>query len=167
MTMAAWAARLAPRFATRRGVTRTVTYALGTMAMLAAAGCEPPRPMTDIRLWTDHYEIRVSSVPLKPSAELLTQYVVVVKDRKTGQPISGGEGRIFASNREKVKVDDGFASGPEVGTYHASIRFPSSGDWAFGVQFRRDSTMVLERTTDWIQTILPAPPLGSDTSKSQ
>jgi hypothetical protein len=92
---------------------------------------------------------------------------VVVKDRKTGQPISGGEGRIFASNREKVKVDDGFASGPEVGTYHASIRFPSSGDWAFGVQFRRDSTMVLERTTDWIQTILPAPPLGSDTPKSQ
>lgn len=141
---------------------------LGMALASVAVACEPPRPASDIRVFTTHYDMRITPTPLKPQAELLTQYTIVVKDKDTGQPVSGGEGRIFATNHDGVKVDDGLTAGPEVGTYHVSLRFPYSGDWAFGLQFRRDSTQALERTAnDWAQTILPAPPLGSEQKKPQ
>jgi hypothetical protein len=134
--------------------------AAGVMGMMMA--CKAPRSASDVRLWTKSYELRVSSDPIKPVSEFETRYKIVVKDKETGQPVSGGEGRLFATNRQGASTDDGFAVGPEVGTYYATLRFPGSGDWAFGIQFRRDSTAELERTDDWMQTILPAPPLGSE-----
>jgi hypothetical protein len=91
-------------------------------------------------------------------------YKVIVQDKNTGQPIEGGEGRIFASNQEQARTDNGLAKGKEIGTYYARLRFPVSGDWAVGMQFRRDSTKPLERTLDWVQTVSRAPALGADTT---
>ena len=46
------------------------------------------------------------------------------------------------------KTWDGFVYGPEVGTYHATLNFVVSGQWAIGIQFHRDSLSPIERT-DW------------------
>jgi hypothetical protein len=34
--------------------------------------------------------------------------------------------------------------------------FLTAGEWALGVQFRRDSTQALQRTLDWRQVVRPA-----------
>jgi hypothetical protein len=34
------------------------------------------------------------------------------------------------------------------------VKFLTAGEWALGVQFRRDSTQALQRTLDWRQTVL-------------
>jgi hypothetical protein len=136
--------------------------AVATVGVMGMTACESPRSPSVVRVWTESYEIRVSSDPVKPVSEFETRYKITVKDKNTGQPVSGGEGRVFATNRQGASTDDGFAVGPEVGTYYATLRYPGSGDWALGIQFRRDSSATLERTQDWMQTILPAPPLGSE-----
>ena len=83
-------------------------------------------------------------------------YKIVVQDKKTGEPIETGEGRIFATSRDGANTDDGLAKGKEVGTYYGRLRFPVTGEWAAAVQFRRDSTSKLERV-DWIQTVISSP----------
>jgi hypothetical protein len=47
-----------------------------------------------------------------------------------------------------------------VGTYRTTLTFVTSGEWAMGIQFRRDSTKVLQRTLDWRQTVLSERPDG-------
>lgn len=138
------------------------------MAVLAAASvslasCGNSDRAAEIRQWTDDMAFRISVVPAPPIAEEMTVFKVVVSDKETGQPIQTGEGRIFATSQERAQTGDGLAKGPEVGTYYAHVRFPVSGDWAVGLQFRRDSTTKLERTQDWQQQVLPAPPLGQST----
>jgi hypothetical protein len=121
----------------------------------------------EIRQWTDDMAFRISVVPAPPIAEEMTVFKVVVSDKETGQPIQAGQGRIFATSQEHAQSGDGLAKGPEVGTYYAHVRFPVSGDWAIGLQFRRDSTSKLERTQDWQQQVLPAPPLGQSTDTTK
>lgn len=123
---------------------------------------------TEIRQWTDDMAFRISVDPAPPISDGITVFKVVVADKETGQPIQNGQGRIFATSQERAQTGDGLAKGTEVGTYYAHVRFPVSGDWAVGLQFRRDSTSKLERTQDWQQQVLPAPPLGQplrDTTK--
>lgn len=139
--------------------------------LVAAAGsilaCGNNNRATEIRQWTDDMAFRISVVPAPPIAEEITVFKIVVSDKDTGQPIQAGQGRIFATSQEHAQTGDGLAKGPEVGTYYAHVRFPVSGDWAVGLQFRRDSTKKLERTEDWQQEVLPAPPLGQSTDTTK
>ena len=138
--------------------------ALAAGAALAGA-CEPSKPITDERLWTDDYEIRVSVDPMPPRAQDEAEYTIYVRDKKTREPIVNGQGRIFATNSDHHSIFNGFSYGPEVGTYHSHLKFVTAGEWALGVQFRRDSTLVLQQSLDWRQLVRPGTPLGSDTGK--
>lgn len=122
---------------------------------LAVWGCGPSQPNTDIRQWTDNFGLRISVDPMPPEAMKPAVYKVVVRDRKTNQPVEQGEGRIFATSRDGANTDDGLAKGKEIGTYYARMYYVISGDWAIAIQFRRDSTARLERA-DWIQTVAPS-----------
>lgn len=84
------------------------------------------------------------------------EYKIVVRDKKTNQPIDAGEGRLFATSMDGAGTNDGLAKGKEVGTYYARLFFVTSGDWAIALQFRRDASnprLPLQRM-DWIQTVL-------------
>ena len=136
-------------------------------AAVSLAACGGNNRPPEIRQYTDDMAFRISAVPAPPVAEEMTVFKIVVLDKSTNQPIQHGQGRIFATSQEHAQTGDGLAEGPEVGTYYAHVRFPMSGDWAIGLQFRRDSTSKLERTQDWQQEILPAPPLGQSTDTNK
>ncbi len=157
MTIRQWPAR--------RWVRAGVVTAVLTGAALAAACGEPKRANFEQRLWTDDFEIRVSSVPSPPIAQDTASYSIYVRDKKTREPIVNGEGRIFATNSDRHSIWQGFTYGPEVGTYHARLKFITAGEWAMGVQFRRDSTKPLQQSLDWRQLIRPATPLGAEPEK--
>ena len=134
--------------------------------LLVAAACgEPQRPNFDQRLWTDEFEIRVTTIPAPPRAQDRIEFTVFVRDKKTRQPIVNGQGRIFATNSDRHSIYNGFTYGPEVGTYHTNLMFVTAGEWALGVQFRRDSTKPLQQSLDWRQLIRAAAPLGSESGK--
>jgi hypothetical protein len=146
----------------RNGLPRAIT----ALAALVALGCgAPSKPNTDQRLWTDDFEIRVSSDPMPPRAQEPTGFIIYVRDKKTREPIVNGEGRIYATNSDRHSIWQGFTYGPEVGTYHSRLKFITAGEWAMGVQFRRDSTQALQQSLDWRQMVRPGTPLGSDTGK--
>lgn len=121
---------------------------------LTLPACAPPnRPNTDIRLWTEDFEIRAWSDVTPPVSLEPIQYTIFVRDKKTKEPIADGQGRIYVTNADGLTKWDGFRYGPEVGTYHATLMFPASGEWALGIQFRRDSTKLLQKTENWRQTV--------------
>lgn len=133
----------------------------GNLARLAApvlfllsASCGPNERSLDNRLWSDSFAFRVTVNPSPPHEIDDATYKVVVQDKKTGEPIETGQGRIFATNKEdaRINTDDGFAKGKEVGTYYGRLRYQVTGEWAVAIQFRRDSTSSFERV-DWIQTV--------------
>ena len=125
--------------------------------LLATACGAPSHPATDIRVWTTDFEYRVSADVMPPLALEQTHYAIVVRDKKTHEPIVNGQGRIFATNSDGKTIWDGFAYGPEVGTYHARLMFLTAGEWAMSLQFRRDSSRALQRPEDdWRQLIRPA-----------
>lgn len=124
------------------------------VALLAAsASCGPPPDAGVMRVWTEDFEVRVTADVTPPRALERITYTVVVRDKETREPIVNGEGRIFATNADRKTVYNGFTYGPEVGTYRATITFVTAGEWAMGIQFRRDSTTVLQRSLDWRQTV--------------
>lgn len=131
----------------------------------AACGAPPANNRTDQRLWTEDFEIRVSSDPMPPRAQEPTMYTIYVRDKKTREPIVNGEGRIYATSADRHNIWQGFTYGPEVGTYHSRLKFITAGEWAMGIQFRRDSTKPLQQSLDWRQLIRAATPLGADTGK--
>jgi hypothetical protein len=137
-----------------------ITHARVAVASLVlvglAMGCTEAPPDGAQRGWTDDYELRITPDVVPPRALEPTSYTIVVKDKKTHQPIANGQGRIFATNADFKSIWDGFSYGPEVGTYHAKLMFLTAGEWALGVQFRRDSTQPLQRIQDWRQVIRPA-----------
>jgi hypothetical protein len=141
--------------------------ALVAAASVSLASCGNNHRAEEIRQWTDDMAFRISVVPAPPLSDEMTTFKVVVSDKDSGQPIQSGQGRIFATSQEHAQTGDGLAKGPEVGTYYAHVRFPVAGDWAIGLQFRRDSTSKLERTQDWQQQVLPAPPLGTSTDTTK
>jgi hypothetical protein len=136
---------------------------LTVLAVLGAVGlsCAPPPDSGTIRLWTEDFEIRATPDVSPPRALERITYTVVVTDKNTQEPIANGEGRIFATNADRKTVYNGFTYGPEVGTYRATIMFVTAGDWALGIQFRRDSTVALQRTLDWRQTVRNEAPPGA------
>ena len=128
--------------------------------LLASCGGSPKA--TELRLWSDNYAFRVTVTPMPPRALEPALYRVVVQDKKTGQPIETGEGRIFATSADRANTSDGFKKEKELGTYSGRLFFATTGDWAAAIQFRRDKDprMPLERV-DWIQTVRPASEPGT------
>jgi hypothetical protein len=122
--------------------------------MLALAACSGKPRQHVMRLGTDDFTFRVTGDQIPPRALDVITYTIVVQDAKTKEPIADGQGRIFATNSDRISIWDGFQYGPEPGTYRARLKFLTAGEWALGIQFRRDSTQALQRTLDWRQTVL-------------
>jgi len=139
-----------------------VAMSLPVVAMLVVtlAACAPTGEQPQVRLYTDDFSIAISFDPSPPCALEEVQFKVVVRDTETGEPIEGGEGRLFATNEDRKSTDNGLTKGPELGTYYTSLMFVNAGTWAIGFQFRRDSTQRLQRTNDWMQQILADTPPG-------
>jgi hypothetical protein len=129
-------------------------------ALVASCGGNPKA--TELRLWSDNYAFRVTMDPMPPRALEPIVYRVVVQDKKTGQPIETGEGRIFATSADRANSSDGFKKEKELGTYSGRLFFATTGDWAAAIQFRRDKDprLPLERV-DWIQGVGPASEPGT------
>lgn len=115
-------------------------------------GCQSGPQDLSMRLWTEDMSFRVLPDPAPPHAREKILYKVVVRDSKTGQPIEGGEGQIFASSRDGKDIWDSLVPGQELGTYYGTLNFITAGEWAVAVRFRRDSTKRLERL-DWMQEV--------------
>ena len=135
---------------------------LAMVAIVAAAACRPSdaRDASAMRLRTEDFYIRVTSDPSPPRALEQIEYTIVVLDKETRQPIETGEGRIFGNNEDGKGTNNGFTKAAEPGTYRTKLFFATAGPWALGIQFRRDSTQRLQRTTDWIQEVFPETPPG-------
>lgn len=135
-----------------------VTLTAGIAAVLLLAGCDTrPREIPPLRQWTDDMAFRITSEPSPPRARERTVYKVVVRDKESGQPIEGAEGRIFATSRDRASTWDALVAGPELGSYYGTLKFITAGEWAVAIQFRRDSTKKLERM-DWVQEVRAARP---------
>jgi len=133
---------------------RSSVLALLAVASLAAsASCGPPPDAGVLRVWTEDFEIRLLPDVVPPRALERITYTVTVIDKETREPVVNGEGRIFATNADRKTVWNGLTYGPEAGTYRTHITFVTAGDWAMGIQFRRDSTSALQRSEDWRQTV--------------
>ena len=134
------------------------------LPLLAAAltGCGPNPKATELRLWSDNYAFNVTVDPMPPRALEQTPFRIVIRDKRTGQPIETGEGRIFATSADGANTNDGFKKEKELGTYSGRLFFATNGDWAAAIQFRREKNpnMPLERV-DWIQSVRPASEPGT------
>lgn len=131
----------------RRGVNLVAVMAVASLAW----GCESEAPQ--MRLPTESFTMQVISDPQPPYAVERVTWRITVRDRETRQPVEGGEGRLYATNLQQVTVWNGLAPGPELGTYIATVLFPTAGQWGMAVEFRRDSTQVLEKI-EWSQEVL-------------
>ena len=127
---------------------------LVTMALASSACSSEPRTR-EIRTYSEHFVFRITSDPMPPRAREAVLYKIVIQDKDTRQPIEGGEGRIFANNRDGTSTWDSFQAGQEVGTYYAKLRFVTAEQWAVGIEFRRDTlpTTKIERATDYQQDV--------------
>jgi len=139
---------------------RRASIVLVLAVLVASCGGNPKA--TELRLWSDNYAFRVTMDPMPPRALEPIVYRVVVQDKKTGQPIETGEGRIFATSADRANSSDGFKKEKELGTYSGRLFFATTGDWAAAIQFRRDKDprMPLERV-DWIQGVAAASEPGT------
>jgi len=147
-------------------MTQSLRHALAaTLATVTIAACAPTGPQPQVRLYTDDYSIAIWFDPSPPCALEPVDFKVVVRDTKTGEPIEGGEGRIFATNEDRKNVDNGLVPGEELGTYYSKLMFVNAGTWAIGFQFRRDSTQRLQRANDWMQQIMAEAPTGQTCKK--
>ena len=135
-------------------IPRIALTRLAASALVAAAiaGCGSNERLLDNRQWSDNFAFRITVDPTPPRAIEDAKYKIVVQDKKTGEPIETGQGRIFATSKDGANTDDGLLKGKEVGTYYGRLFFPTTGDWAIALQFRRDSTSKLERV-DWVQSV--------------
>ncbi len=133
-----------------RGLSARIVLAALVVAGSGASG--PNERILDNRQWSDNFAFRITVDPTPPRAVEDAKYRIVVQDKKTGEPIETGQGRIFATSKDGANTNDGLLKGKEVGTYYGRLFYPTTGDWAIALQFRRDSTSKLERV-DWIQTV--------------
>jgi hypothetical protein len=148
------------------GATRAWLRAAGLLSAIAAvcigaASCGP----SEAKQWEMHYISKSYSFTIVPSeapphAREDITYKVFIRDRDTREPIQNGEGQIYSNNREGARTWDGFNYGPEVGTYYGKLNFTTSGLWAVGLRFRRDSLHPLEKL-EWMQDVLNERPAST------
>ena len=93
------------------------------MALVSAslAACTSSERALENRQWSDSFAFRITVDPTPPRAVEDAVYKVVVQDKKTGEPIETGQGRIFANSRDGARTNDGLAKGKEVGTYYGHL----------------------------------------------
>jgi len=148
------------------GATRAWFRVAGLMSAIAAvcigsASCGP----SEAKQWEMHYISKSYLFTIVPSeapphAREDITYKVFIRDRDSREPIQNGEGQIYSNNREGARTWDGFAYGPEVGTYYGKLNFTTSGLWAIGLRFRRDSLHPLEKL-EWMQDVLNERPAST------
>ncbi|MBK8249532.1 MAG: hypothetical protein IPK85_19365 [Gemmatimonadetes bacterium] len=138
---------------------------VATALALLSLSCAPTGDRPHQRLYTEDLFIQVWMDPVPPRALEPIRFRVVVRDKESGEPIEGGEGRIFATNEDRKSINNGFTKEPEIGTYSTNLMFVTAGSWAVGLQFRRDSTQALQRVQDWMQQVYPERAPGDDTTQ--
>jgi hypothetical protein len=142
---------------------RALCFAAGVI-LLAACESGSARDLS-LRQATKSYRFTITAHPAPPYANEPVNYTVTVLDRETEQPVQNGEGQIYGQLTPgpdgRPRTWDSFVYGPEVGTYHARLRFAISSinndpneAWQMGLRFRRDSLSPMEITT-WAQQVLP------------
>lgn len=120
-----------------------------------ATACEADKtPVGELRFRTDSFVVRVSPETRPTRALDNVVWRITVHDRTTGTPIQGGQGRIFATSKDRKSIANGLEETDELGTYRATLMYVTAGMWAMALEFRRDSTRPLQRTEDWTQDIL-------------
>ena len=139
---------------TVQAITRRASAAALALALAGVASCGGPDKQLELRQGTDTYKFVITSDPIPPHAREDVIYTIKVTDRKTGQPIETGEGRIFANTREGARTYDGFVKAPQVGAYSARLNYVTAEQWAVGIQFHSDASRPLEKT-EWMQDVLP------------
>ena len=141
---------------------RVVLFAASVIA-LAACSEGGAGEIKGLRLSTKSYRFTVTPNPIPPYANEPTSYTVTVIDRSTSQPVQNGQGQIYGQLTPSGRpyTWDSFVYGPEVGTYHANLRFAiasisGSPDeaWQMGLRFRRDSLSPIE-VVNWSQQVRP------------
>lgn len=143
---------------------RRATLGLLVLASAFAAACGvTEKKQGELRFVTDSFMIRVYPESLPTRALEPLYWRVVVHERKSGAPVQGGQGRLFATSMDRKSIANGLEETDELGTYRTNLMFVTAGMWALGIQFRRDSTLPLQRTQDWTQQILSAEEPGDFT----
>ncbi len=127
-----------------------VAMAVGAVVAACAPSDAKPRQMHYIS--TD-YSFTIEPEQAPPHAREPILYKIVVRDRKTREPIENGEGQIYSNNAEGARTWDGFTYGPQIGTYYGKLNYVTAGLWAVGIRFRRDSLHPLEKI-EWMQDVL-------------
>ena len=146
---------------TRR--TRDRMRAAGTMfAILAACTIAASCGRSEARPREMHYISKSYSFTIipgqsPPHAREQIAYKIFIRDRESREPIQNGEGQIYSNNREGAHTWDGFRYGPEIGTYYGNLNYVTSGLWAVGLRFRRDSLHPLEKI-EWMQDVMDERP---------
>ena len=135
-------------------IARRIAASVLVWALAGVASCGGPDHQLELRQGTDTYKFVITSDPIPPHAREDVIYTIKVTDRKTGQPIETGEGRIFANTREGARTYDGFVKAPQVGAYSAKLNYVSAEQWAVGIQFHSEASRPLEKT-EWMQDVLP------------
>lgn len=134
---------------------RLVSLVLMAIGGLPVVACDAPqRPVGELRFRTDSFVVRVSPETLPTRAQDQIVWRVTVHDIITGMPIQGGQGRVFATSKDRKSIANGLAESGELGTYRTTLMYVTAGMWAMALEFRRDSTQRLQRTEDWTQDIL-------------
>ena len=119
---------------------------------LVACGNREPRER-QLRLNSNSYSFTIVPSTSPPRAREAILYKVVIRDRKTREPIETGEGQIYANNEQGASTWDGFAKGAELGTYYGKLNFVTAELWAVAIRFRRDSLRPLEKV-EWLQDVM-------------
>jgi hypothetical protein len=149
----------------RRAGSRSVRALAGAaLAWVTACGGGDHRP-PPLRQNSLSYAFVIRPDDSPPHARQDIHYTIQIVDSKTRQPIENGIGQLFAGkpvdpdvpSGPQSKTWDGLTYGPEVGTYHAKLRFVVAGQWAVAIRFQRDSLHPLERI-DWMQDVLDERP---------
>lgn len=134
-----------------------VAALLALGAALAACGPQKSGPV-GMHYFTKSYTFDIQPTQAPPHAREPITYTITILDRDTRQPIENGEGQIYANNAEGSRTWDGFANGKAVGSYVGTISYVTSGLWAVGMRFRRDSLHPLEKI-EWMQDVLQERPV--------
>ena len=130
----------------------TMTGVAVAVSMTVGCGRSEAKPR-ELHFISTSYAFTIVPDQAPPHAREPILYKILIRDRDSREPIQNGEGQIYSNNAEGARTWDGFTYGPEVGTYYGKLNYVTSGVWAVGMRFRRDSLHRLE-SIEWMQDVL-------------